>query len=55
MKRDYCKPCAMIMAEKYDLKPIPCGKDNKVTCWRCKLRKYGMTYEQRRKAAVKCS
>lgn len=36
MKKNYCKPCAIIMQEKYTLTPLPCGKDYKAVCARCK-------------------
>lgn len=42
------------MQEKYTLTPLPCGKDYKAVCARCKRTRFGQLYEQRRKAVTAC-
>ncbi len=42
---DLCRPCACALeAEGRILTPVRKGVDLKVTCERCKRRRYGMTY-----------
>lgn len=45
-RMDLCRPCAeALKAEGKNLRRVRDGIDNKVSCVRCQLRRYGMTYE----------
>lgn len=42
MKRQFCLPCFLELkkAGKHDITRIAGGKNLKITCWRCKRRRY---------------
>ena len=46
MKRQFCLPCFLELkkAGKHDITRIAGGKNLKITCWRCKRRRYGAEY-----------
>lgn len=50
MKRQFCLPCFLELkaAGTHDIKRIA-GKAVKITCWRCKRRRFGADYEIERK------
>lgn len=51
MKRQFCLPCFLELkkAGKHDIKRVSGGVNMKITCWRCKRRRYGAVYEITRK------
>lgn len=55
MKRKFCLPCylALQVEGKHNIKRVSGGKNNKITCWKCKRRRYGATYEISRKIGEK--
>ena len=50
MKRQFCLPCFLELqkAGKHNIKRVG-GRNQKITCWRCKRRRYGTDYEISRK------
>ena len=42
MKRQFCLPCFLELkkAGKHDIKRVGGGVNMKITCWRCKRRRY---------------
>ena len=55
MKRQFCLPCFLEIkkAGKHDIERVRSGVNMKITCWRCKRRRYGAEYEISRKGAGK--
>lgn len=55
MKRQFCLPCFLELkkAGKHDITRIAGGKNLKITCWRCKRRRYGAEYEISRKGGAR--
>ena len=55
MKRQFCLPCFLELkkAGKHNVQRVGGGVNMKVTCWRCKRRRYGADYEISRKGAGK--
>ena len=51
MKRNLCTPCAMELTEKRSVQLISRGKDEKITCEKCRCRRFGGTYEVRWKTS----
>lgn len=49
MKLDLCRPCMEAKKKTHKLSRVAGGKDNKITCAICGRRRYGYTYEARRK------
>lgn len=46
MRYDLCRPCAEEMtASGREIVKIKGGSDNKITCKKCKRRRFGATYE----------
>lgn len=54
MKRQFCLPCFLELqkAGKHDIKRVGGGRNMKITCWRCKRRRYGAEYEISRKGSA---
>lgn len=54
MKRQFCLPCFLELkkAEQHDIKRVHGGVNMKITCWRCKRRRYGSEYEILRKGGA---
>ena len=54
MKRQFCLPCFLEIkkAGKHDIERVRGGVNMKITCWRCKRRRYGAEYEISRKGGV---
>ena len=54
MKRQFCLPCFLELqkAGKHDIKRVGGGRNKKITCWRCKRRRYGAEYEISRKGSA---
>jgi len=51
--REYCVPCMLQLQKTHELKRIG-GRNHKITCWKCRRRRYGTEYEVKRKGkAVK--
>ena len=50
-----CLPCFLELkkAGKHDITRIAGGKNLKITCWRCKRRRYGAEYEISRKGGAR--
>lgn len=48
MKRQFCLPCMLELQKTHILKRVG-RKNQKITCWRCKRRRYGNDYEITRK------
>lgn len=44
-KIDLCLPCTTVLQDEFILKRVAGGIDNKITCARCRRRRYGATYE----------
>lgn len=42
---DLCGRCAALLGQEYDVRKVAGGRDHKVTCQQCGLRRYGGTYE----------
>lgn len=55
MKRQFCLLCFLELkkAGKHDITRIAGGKNLKITCWRCKRRRYGAEYEISRKGGAR--
>ena len=55
VKRKFCLPCfpELKKAGKHEITRVGGGKNMKITCWRCKRRRYGAEYEISRKGNVK--
>ena len=55
MKRQFCLPCFLELkkAGKHDITRIAGGKNLKITCWRCKRRRYWAEYEISRKGGAR--
>ena len=55
VKRKFCLPCFLELkkAGKHEITRVGGGKNMKITCWRCKRRRYGAEYEISRKGNVK--
>ncbi len=55
MKRKFCLPCFLELkkAGKHDIKRVGGGVNMKITCWRCKRRRYGAEYEISRKGGAR--
>ena len=55
MKRQFFLPCFLEQkkAGKHDITRIAGGKNLKITCWRCKRRRYGAEYEISRKGGAR--
>lgn len=53
MKRQFCLPCFLELqkAGKHNIKRVG-GRNQKITCWRCKRRRYGTDYEISRKVGA---
>ena len=50
MNRQLCLPCAMKLEEAgHNIRRIGGGVNMKVTCWRCKRRRYGAEYDVSKK------
>ena len=46
MRYELCRPCSEEMtAAGYEVVKIKAPSDNKITCRKCKRRRYGATYE----------
>ena len=47
MKRQFCLPCFLEIkkAGKHDIERVRGGVNMKITCWRCKRRRFGAEYE----------
>ena len=54
MKRQFCVPCFLEIkkAGKHDIERVRGGVNMKITCWRCKRRRFGAEYEISRKGGV---
>lgn len=54
MKRQFCLPCFLELqkAGKHDIKRVGGGRNMKITCWRCKRRRYGAEYEISQKGSA---
>ena len=54
MKRQFCLPCFLEIkkAGKHDIERVRGGVNMKITCWRCKRRRFGAEYEISRKGGV---
>ena len=54
MKRQFCLPCFLEIkkAGKHDIERVRGGANMKITCWRCKRRRFGAEYEISRKGGV---
>lgn len=54
MKRQFCLPCYLELkaADAHDIKRIGGGKNHKITCWKCRRRRYGADYEIKRKKLI---
>lgn len=52
IKRQFCLPCVLELQKTHTLKRVG-GRNQKITCWRCKRRRYGTEYEISRKAGEK--
>lgn len=48
IKRQFCLSCVLELQKTHALKRAD-GKPQKITCWRCKQRRYGAEYEISRK------
>ena len=46
---ELCGKCAAMIADAYDVRRVAGGRDCKVTCAQCGKRRYGGTFEVRRK------
>lgn len=53
VKRQFCLPCFLELqkAGKHNIKRVG-GRNQKITCWRCKRRRYGTDYEISRKVGA---
>lgn len=51
VKRQVCLPCLLELekAGKHNIQRVGGGVNMKITCWRCKRRRYGAIYEISRK------
>ncbi len=49
MRLDLCRPCMEAKKKTHKLSRVAGGKDNKITCAGCGRRRFGYTYEARRK------
>lgn len=51
MNRKFCLPCFLALknAGKHDIQRVNGGRDMKITCWKCKRRRFGAEYEITRK------
>jgi len=49
---DLCLPCATLLQEAFILEKVAGGVDNKITCAKCGKRRYGATYETKKKKAA---
>lgn len=49
MRLDLCRPCMEAKKKTHKLSRVAGGKDNKITCAGCGRRRFGYTYEVRRK------
>lgn len=51
MKRKFCLPCFLTLknAGKHDIQRVNGGRNMKITCWKCKRRRFGAEYEITRK------
>lgn len=47
---DLCGKCAALLREGFDLKQVAGGVNNKITCSNCGRRRYGATYELKKKS-----
>lgn len=54
MTRQFCLPCFLKLkkAGKHNIQRVGGGANMKVTCWRCKRRRYGAEYEISRKVGA---
>lgn len=54
MKRQFCLPCFLKLkkAGKHEIHRVGGGVNMKITCWRCKRRRYGSEYEVSRKGSA---
>ena len=54
MKRQFCLPCFLEIkkAGKHDIERVRGGVNMKITCWRCKRRRFGAEYEISRKGGA---
>ncbi|MEA5057740.1 MAG: hypothetical protein VB047_09325 [Anaerotignum propionicum] len=51
MKRQFCLPCFLELkkAGQHEISRVSGGKNHKVTCWKCKRRRFGAEYEVKKK------
>lgn len=49
MKKELCGRCAAILREKKEVRYIAGGVNHKVSCTECGRRRYGGTYDVKRK------
>lgn len=56
MKRQFCLPCFLELkkAGKHEVSRVSGGKNHKITCWRCKRRRFGAEYEIKKKEVKPC-
>lgn len=54
VKRQFCLPCFLELkkAGKHNIQRVGGGVNMKITCWRCKRRRYGAEYEISRKVGA---
>ena len=54
MKRQFCLPCFLELkkAGKHNVQRVGGGVNMKITCWRCKRRRFGAEYEISRKESA---
>lgn len=54
MKRQLCYPCLIRLEEagKHNIKHIEGGKNQKITCYKCKRRRFGAVYDVTRKGII---
>lgn len=54
MKRQFCLPCFLELkkAGKHNIRRVATGVNMKITCWRCKRRRFGAEYEVSRKVGA---
>ena len=54
MTRQFCLPCFFELkkAGKHNIQRVGGGVNMKITCWRCKRRRYGAEYEISRKVGA---
>lgn len=47
--KELCRPCAAELGAKKSVELISSGRDRKITCGLCGRRRFGATYDVRRK------